>query len=225
MNWSDFLEREDIKSELEKIELYLEEEREKFSDILSILPLKENMYKAFELTDFDSMRVVLLGQDPYHNVVDGVAQAQGLCFSVPDDFVFPPSLKNIFKELCSDIGCDYPKSGNLCKWGKQGILLLNRSLSVLESKPNSHKKMWTYFSNELMKFIVNNKDFCIFICWGGEALKSLKGLNMEKHVVLRATHPSPLGANKGGFFGCKHFSKVNDILREKKMDIIDWNLN
>ena len=120
--------------------------------------IKKIYIKVFDLTDFDSMKVVLIGQDPYHNIVDNKAQAQGLCFSVPDNFI-PPSLKNIFKELCNDIKCDYPNNGDLTKWGEEGVLLLNRSLSVLQSKPNSHKKIWKYFSDELMKFIVEKKIF------------------------------------------------------------------
>ena len=220
--WDEFLNREDIKREIEKIEIFLNEEREKYDGILEILPLKENMFKAFDLCDFENTKVVLIGQDPYHNVIDNKAQAQGLCFSVPDEFPLPPSLKNIFKELCSDIGCEYPKNGNLSNWGSEGVLLLNRSLSVLQSKPNSHKKIWSYFSKELMKFIVEKKKFCIFICWGLDAFKSLNGLDLKEHVVLRATHPSPLGANKGGFFGCKHFSKVNKILRDNNIEEIKW---
>jgi len=223
-SWNDFFSRTDIKKEIKKIDDYLEDEREKYVDILEILPLKENIFKAFDLCSLEDTRVVLIGQDPYHNIVNNKAQAQGLCFSVPEDFPLPPSLKNIFKELCSDLGCEYPKKGDLSYWGKQGVLLLNRSLSVLQSKPNSHKKIWSYFSKEVMKFIVEQKDFCIFICWGLDAFKSLKDLELDKHVVLKATHPSPLGANKGGFFGCKHFSKVNDILINKKMKSIDWKL-
>lgn len=224
-NWNDFLKRDDIQNEIKRIESFLDEEREKFDGLLEVLPYKENIYKAFDLTSFDSIKVVLIGQDPYHNIIDGKIQAQGLCFSVPENFPFPPSLKNIFKELCNDIKCDCPKNGDLTKWGEQGVLLLNRSLSVLQSKPNSHKKIWKYFSDELINFIVEKKEFCIFICWGLEAFKSLKGLNLEKHIVLKATHPSPLGANKGGFFECKHFSKVNDILRDKEITSIDWSLN
>ena len=222
--WDDFLKREDIKKEIKKIENYLEEEREKYDGILHILPFKENIFRAFDLCSFEDTKVVLIGQDPYHNIVDNKAQAQGLCFSVPEDFPLPPSLKNIFKELCSDLCCEYPKNGDLSSWGKQGVLLLNRSLSVLQSKPNSHKKIWSNFSKELMKFIVEKKDFCIFICWGLDAFKSLNGLDCDKHVILKATHPSPLGANKGGFFGCKHFSRVNDILNERNIKSIDWKI-
>ena len=152
--WTDFLDRTDIKEEIKKIESFLDQEKQNFDGILHVLPLKENLFKAFELVDFDVMKVVLIGQDCYHGLVNDKPQAQGLCFSVPEGFPFPPSLKNIFKELCSDIGCDYPKHGDLTNWGKQGVLLLNRSLSVLQSKPNSHKKIWTYFCHELMKFIV-----------------------------------------------------------------------
>tara|TARA_Y100000741_G_scaffold334841_1_gene292327 strand:+ start:1052 stop:1726 length:675 start_codon:yes stop_codon:yes gene_type:complete len=220
--WNDFLNREDIKKEINKIEIFLDNERKKFDGILEVLPPKENIFKAFNLCNFEDTKVILIGQDPYHNVIDSKAQAQGLCFSVPEDFPLPPSLKNIYKELCSDLGCEYPKNGDLSNWGKQGVLLLNRSLSVLQSKPNSHKKIWSYFSKELMKFIIEKKEFCIFICWGLDASKSLKGLNLDKHVVLKATHPSPLGANKGGFFGCKHFSKVNEILKEKDIKSINW---
>lgn len=224
MSWNDFFAREDIKKELLKTKQFREEQREIFEDSFGIFPAEENTYKAFDLTQFDKIKVVLIGMDPYHGEVKGKPQAQGLCFSVPDGFPYPPSLKNIFKELCNDIQCEKPKSGNLTKWGENGVLLLNASLSVLQGKPNSHKKIWKNFSKEVIKYISDNKDFVIFIAWGNDALNMLKGVDTTKHTILSAKHPSPLSANKGGFFGCKHFSKCNDILQRKNINPVDWTL-
>lgn len=225
--WNDFFNNVDIKNNLKDIYKFIEEEEQKYTP-LKVFPKKENLFKCFELTPFEKMRVVLIGMDPYINEINGECQAQGLCFSVPDNFPYPPSLKNVFKELVSDIECEYPINGNLNKWGEQGVLLLNRSLSVLQGKSNSHKKIWTNFNLKLMEFIINNKDFCIFICWGNEAKKFLNIFDMQKnknHIVLEATHPSPLSANRGGFFGCKHFSKTNQLLKKHSYEEIDWSLN
>ena len=221
ITWSNFFSNEKIKTELSKIEEFRKNEEAKYEN-LKVFPKKEDVFKAFKLTPFQNIKVVLCGQDTYHGEVNNEPQAQGLCFSVPENMKLPPSLKNIFKELVNDINCEYPKSGDLTKWGEQGVLLLNRSLSVLQNNPNSHKKIWNIFSKELMKFIVENKDFCIFICWGNDAFNSLKGLNLDKHIVLKAYHPSPLAGGK--FFGCKHFSKCNDILISKDLEPIDWSL-
>lgn len=223
-SWNTFFTQPIIQSELEKISEFRKKSLEEDSN-LQIYPESENVFKAFTLTPFESVKVVIIGQDCYHGSSNNIPQAQGLCFSVPDNFPLPPSLKNIFKELVDDIGCAIPKSGNLTKWANQGVLLINKSLSVKEKCPNSHKKLWNTFSKELIKFIYNNKDFVIFICWGNDAINTLKGFNYKEHITLTAKHPSPLSANKGGFFGCKHFSKCNEILEKKNISIIDWSLN
>lgn len=224
ITWKDFFEKEIIKQELEKIEKYRNNALLNEPDF-KIYPESKNVFKAFELTSFEKIKVVIIGQDCYHGSVNNIPQAQGLCFSVPNNFPFPPSLKNIFKELVNDIGCNIPQSGNLSKWAEQGVLLLNKSLSVKEKTPNSHKKLWNIFTKELIKFIYDNKDFVIFICWGNDAINTLKKFNYKNHVILTAKHPSPLSANKGGFFGCKHFSKCNDILQKKNITTINWDLN
>lgn len=223
-SWNTFFQQPIIQSELEKISQFRKKSLEEDSDF-QIYPDSENVFKAFELTPFEEVKVIIIGQDCYHGSINNVSQAQGLCFSVPDNFPFPPSLKNIFKELMSDIGCTMPQSGNLTKWANQGVLLINKSLSVKKKCPNSHKKLWNTFSKELIKFIYDNKDFVIFICWGNDAINTLKGFNYKEHIILTAKHPSPLSANKGGFFGCKHFSKCNEILEKKNITTINWNLN
>ena len=192
---------------------------------LEVYPPNKDIFKAFELCDIDNIKIVIIGQDCYHGSVNNIPQAQGLCFSVPDNFPFPPSLRNIFKELVDDIGCNMPQSGNLTQWANQGVLLINKSLSVKEKSPNSHKKLWNTFSKELIKFIYDNKDFVIFICWGNDAISTLKGYDYKDHIILTAKHPSPLSANQGGFFGCKHFSKCNTILEKKNITTINWDLN
>ena len=223
-SWNTFFQQPIIQSELEKISQFRTKSLQEESDF-QIYPDSENVFKAFDLTPFEQVKAVIIGQDCYHGSINNVPQAQGLCFSVPDNFPFPPSLKNIFKELISDIGCAMPQSGNLTKWANQGVLLINKSLSVKEKCPNSHKKLWNTFSKELIKFIYDNKDFVIFICWGNDAINTLKGFNYKEHIILTAKHPSPLSANKGGFFGCKHFSKCNEILEKKNITTINWNLN
>ena len=223
-SWNNFFTKTLIQEELKKIDKYHKDSLSK-DDSFQIFPNKENIFKAFDLTPFEQLKVVIIGQDCYHGSVNNIPQAQGLCFSVPDNFPFPPSLKNIFKELVNDIDCTMPYSGNLTKWALQGVLLINKSLSVKEKCPNSHKKIWNTFSKELIKFIYDNKDFVIFICWGNDAISTLNGFNYKNHIILTAKHPSPLSANKGGFFGCKHFSKCNEILEEKKITTINWDLN
>lgn len=223
-SWNDFFEKIVIQNELKKISEYRKQSLHD-DPSFEIYPKEEDVFKAFELTPFEKIKIVIIGQDCYHGSVNNIPQAQGLCFSVPDNFPLPPSLKNIFKELVDDIGCTMPKSGNLTKWANQGVLLINKSLSVKEKSPNSHKKLWNIFSKELIKFIYNNKDFVIFICWGNDAISTLKNYDYKNHIILTAKHPSPLSANKGGFFGCKHFSKSNEILKKKNITTINWDLN
>ena len=185
-----------------------------------VYPDMYDLYNCFRYTQFDNLKVVLLGQDPYHNV----GQAHGLCFSVQDGVQFPPSLQNIFKELKADIGCDIPKSGNLTKWAKEGVLLLNTSLSVREHQANSHSKCgWAWFTDSVIKLISSQKENVVFILWGGNARSKKPLIDGNKHCILECAHPSPLSAYNG-FFGCKHFSKTNEYLQSKGILPIDWDL-
>lgn len=185
-------------------------------------PLKKDLFNAFDNTSLSDLKVVILGQDPYH----GVGQAHGLCFSYLGQHKFPPSLKNIYREISSDLGISMPKSnGDLSPWAEQGVLLLNGTLSVEEGKPNSHKSFgWSKFTDEVIRKISEEKEQIVFLLWGGFAHKKEKLINTDKHLVLKATHPSPLGANKGGWFGCQHFSKTNTYLQEAGKQSIDWGL-
>ena len=177
-----------------------------------VYPDMYDLYNCFRYTPFEKLKVVLLGQDPYHNV----GQAHGLCFSVQDGIQKPPSLENIFKELKADIGCELPKSGNLTKWANEGVLLLNTSLSVREHQANSHAKCgWAWFTDSVIKLISDQKEHVVFILWGGNARSKKTLIDTTKHYVLECAHPSPLSAYNG-FFGCKHFSKTNEYLKKHK---------
>ncbi|MBE7067756.1 MAG: uracil-DNA glycosylase [Clostridiales bacterium] len=185
-----------------------------------VYPDMYDLYNCFRLTPFSDLKVVLLGQDPYHNV----GQAHGLCFSVQDGIANPPSLDNIFKELKSDIGCALPKSGNLTKWAKEGVLLLNTSLSVRAHQANSHSKCgWAWFTDSVIKLISEKKEHVVFILWGGNARSKKNLIDASKHFILESPHPSPLSAYQG-FFGCKHFSKTNEYLIKHGLPTIDWDL-
>lgn len=199
-----------------KIRAFLKEEYSHHT----VYPDMYDLYNAFKYTQFDNLRVVILGQDPYH----GEGQAHGLCFSVQDGIPLPPSLVNIYKELKADIGCDLPKSGNLTKWAKEGVLLLNTSLSVREHQPNSHSKCgWAWFTDSVIKLISAQKQNVVFILWGGNARSKKPLIDERKHLILECAHPSPLSAYNG-FFGCKHFSKTNEYLLSKGLPPIDWDL-
>ena len=185
-----------------------------------VFPPNQLIFNAFNLTPFDKVKVVLLGQDPYHNV----GQAHGLCFSVPDGVVHPKSLVNIFKELHDDIGCPIPKSGNLEKWAKQGVLLLNATLTVRAHEAGSHqKKGWEEFTNAVIKTISDKKEGVVFLLWGNYAQEKIPLIDQNKHHILTTVHPSPLSASRG-FFGCRHFSKTNQILQTEGKEPIDWDL-
>lgn len=185
-----------------------------------IYPKGDEIFRAFEQTPFNKVKVVILGQDPYHNP----GQAQGLCFSVPDGIAAPPSLINIFKELHSDIGLPIPHSGNLTKWARQGILLLNSSLTVRKNEPMSHSKIgWEIFTDAIIKLLSDKKEGLVFLLWGGFAKSKRHLIDSKKHFILTAAHPSPLSATNG-FFGCKHFSKTNEILTREGKQPIDWIL-
>ncbi len=186
-----------------------------------IFPPGSLIFNAFEQTPFDSLKVVLLGQDPYH----GPGQAHGLSFSVPDGVKPPPSLQNIFKEIESDLGIRMPTNyGNLTHWAKQGVLLLNASLTVRANEPNSHSKIgWMEFTDAVIKVISEKKEHIVFLLWGRFAQEKQPLIDETKHFVLKAAHPSPFSADKG-FFGCRHFSKTNALLVKNGIDPIDWKL-
>ena len=182
-------------------------------------PKGKEIFAAFDRCSFEDLKVVVIGQDPYH----GVNQANGLCFSVHDGIPHPPSLINIFKELESDIKKPYPKSGNLEHWAKQGVLLLNATLTVRSGLAGSHQnKGWETFTDAVIKTISDEKDHVIFLLWGGFAKKKGAKINEKKHIILNSGHPSPLSANRGYWFGNKHFSKVNNHLKNRGIKEIIW---
>ena len=185
----------------------------------TIYPKQEDLFNAFKYTKYEDVKVVILGQDPYHEI----GQAHGLAFSVLEGVKFPPSLKNIFKELNNDLAIETPKSGNLTKWANEGVLLLNTVLSVEGGKAGSHQnKGWESFTDRIIEVLNEREKPIIYVLWGNFA-KSKKKLISNNHIILEAAHPSPLSAYHG-FFGCKHFSKINEILKNNNQKEIDWNL-
>ena len=177
------------------------------------------IFAAFDLCSFDELKVVIIGQDPYH----GPGQANGLCFSVADGISHPPSLINIFKEIETDIGKPYPKSGNLEPWAKQGVLLLNATLTVRAGNAGSHQnKGWEQFTDAVIRIISELKSDVVFLLWGGFAKRKANLINKDKHNILTSGHPSPLSANRGLWFGNKHFSKTNSLLEQVGEKPIAW---
>lgn len=184
-------------------------------------PKVEDVFSAFNHCDFKNTKVVIIGQDPYH----GKNQANGLCFSVQDGIKHPPSLVNILKELSDNYNTLYPATGNLIAWAKQGVLLLNATLTVEESKPGSHQKQgWEQFTDAVIQLISDRKEDVVFLLWGGFAQKKAKLIDVSKHHILTSGHPSPLSANRGLWFGNQHFLKTNNYLRSKEISEIDWSL-
>ena len=182
-------------------------------------PPGSEIFAAFDHSTFDNTRVVILGQDPYH----GVGQANGLCFSVRDNVQIPPSLINIFKEIETDLNKPAPSSGNLERWADQGVLLLNATLSVRAHQAGSHQnKGWEVFTDEVIRLISAEKENVVFMLWGGYAKKKSKLIDSSKHLILTSGHPSPLSANRGYWFGNKHFSKANEYLQSKGKNPINW---
>lgn len=182
-------------------------------------PKCSEVFAAFNACPFDEVKVVIIGQDPYH----GVNQANGLCFSVHEGISHPPSLKNIFKELQQDLGKKYPANGDLSKWAKQGVLLLNATLTVRAHQAGSHQnKGWEQFTDEIIKLISNKKKEVVFLLWGGFAKKKSTLIDAAKHCILTSGHPSPLSANKGHWFENKHFSKTNEYLLANGYTKINW---
>jgi uracil-DNA glycosylase len=184
-----------------------------------IYPGMKHIFAAFNATPFDAVKVVIIGQDPYH----GAGQANGFSFSVNDGVKFPPSLKNIFKEVQSDCGCEIPLSGNLEKWALQGVLLLNATLTVRKDSPGSHqKKGWEVFTDKVITLISQEQENVVFMLWGNYAKAKSGLIDSEKHLILEAAHPSPLA--RGAFFGSKHFSQANAYLQQHGRTVIDWCL-
>jgi len=187
----------------------------------TVYPNMYDIYNCFRFTPVSDLKVVILGQDPYHEP----NQAHGLCFSVKEGVKLPPSLVNIYKEIESDLGIKEPNCGNLTKWAREGVLLLNTTLTVREHLANSHSKCgWGWFTDSVIKLISDNTENVVFILWGGNARSKVPLIDTSKHLILQCAHPSPLSAFNG-FFGCKHFSKANDYLISKGKKPIDWDLN
>ncbi len=215
-DWDKLLESEFEQEYFQSIMQFLDEEYVKGV----VYPKREEIFSALKLTPYEKVRVLIVGQDPYH----GEGQAHGLAFSVLPGVQCPPSLKNIYKELSADIGCTIPNNGYLRKWAGQGVLLLNSVLTVREGQANSHKQCgWEKFTNKIIALLNLRKEPIIFLLWGANAKEKLTQITGAQHVVLSAAHPSPLSAYQG-FFGCRHFSKVNRILEENGEEKIDWQI-
>ena len=213
-SWYSFLEEEFEKDYFEKLADII---REKYKMSI-VYPHPSKIFNAFNLTPLYNVKVVVIGQDPYH----GPSQAHGLCFSVEKEVEIPPSLKNIYKELKSDMKIEPPTHGNLQKWATQGVLLLNSVLTVNAGIANSHRGYgWEKFTQSVIEKLSKNKSNLVFILWGKNAQEKEDIINSEKHLILKAPHPSPLSAYNG-FFGCKHFSKANDYLKKNCHESIKW---
>lgn len=216
-DWDLYLSEEYSKPYFRKIEAFVSEEyRTKL-----VSPAKENIFKAFKYTDFNDVKCVILAQDPYPQI--GVAC--GLAFSANTDVRIPKSLINIFKELGLDLGIPYPPHGNLTSWAKQGVLLLNSTLTVVVGDSNSHKSIgWTQFTNEAIRQLSAKREGIVFLLWGNFAKDKKYLIDTSKHMVLETSHPSPHAVHKG-FAGCKHFSQVNNYLESKGKEPINWSIN
>ena len=214
--WSDYLSQEKEKDYFRSLYTFLNNRINK-----DIYPPRGSWFKAFEYSSFASTKVIILGQDPYH----GEGQAEGLSFSVPKRITTPPSLRNIYKELEEDdVDFTNPDHGNLISWAQQGVLLLNSVLTVEKNTPAAHANQgWELFTDQVINLLNENKDHLVFILWGAYANKKSELINLDKHLILSAPHPSPFSAHKG-FFGCKHFSKTNHYLESSKQQAIDWGI-
>ncbi len=214
-SWFKVLEQEFSQSYFEALVEFVKKEY----GAAKVYPEGKNIFRAFELCPFESVKVVILGQDPYH----GPGQANGLCFSVNDGVSLPPSLQNIYKEISSDLGIPAPTSGNLDRWAQQGVLLLNATLTVRANQAGSHqKKGWEQFTDAVVKTLSDQKERIVFLLWGKYAQEKGLIIDREKHHVLTAPHPSPFSVHSG-FFGCKHFSKTNAYLKSIGEQEIDWS--
>jgi len=215
--WSDYLNPEKDKQYFKALDSYLKSKKN-----LNIYPPKDCWFKALEYSSFEKTKVIILGQDPYHQE----RQAEGLSFSVPKGVIIPPSLRNIFKELQSDdVSFSKPEHGNLVSWANQGVLLLNSVLTVEQNSPASHaNKGWENFTDKVIQILSSNKTNLVFILWGAYANKKSELIDGNKHLILSAPHPSPFSAYKG-FFGSRHFSKTNNYLKSTNQETIDWSIS
>ena len=214
--WDNVLQDEFKKEYFEKLMDFVKNEYK----TKTIYPKQNEVFNAFRYTDFDNVKVVILGQDPYH----GPNQAEGLSFSVSNEVLKPPSLKNIFKELESDLGIPFPEHNSLKKWAKEGVLLLNAVLTVEEHKPTSHKdKGWEIFTDDIIKILNERNTPTVFILWGAYARDKKSLITNPKHLVIESAHPSPFSA-RNGFFGSKPFSKTNEFLKKNNIKEIDWRI-
>lgn len=214
--WLEILKDEFAKPYFEELKTFLLDEKK----LYRIYPPGNRIFAAFDHTPFSKVKVVILGQDPYH----GDGQAHGLCFSVPDGIPVPPSLVNIYKELNSDLGIPIPQTGNLEKWASQGVLLLNATLTVRANQAGSHQRRgWENFTDEVIRRLSAQQTGIVFILWGSYAQAKESMIDTSKHFVLKAVHPSPLSVYRG-FFGCRHFSKTNELLKTVGKAPIDWSL-
>lgn len=213
-SWKNILKNEFKKAYFKELTSFVKSEYENYS----CYPKEEDIFAAFDFCSFGDLKVVIIGQDPYHDE----NQANGLCFSVKDEIKHPPSLKNIFKEISTDLNQEIPQSGNLEKWAKQGVLLLNVTLTVRAHEAGSHqKKGWERFTDAIINEISDQNENVVFLLWGKFAESKMKLINTNKHKVFLAPHPSPLGAWRG-WFGSKHFSKTNTFLKEIGAKPIEW---
>ena len=213
--WQAILDAEIHKPSFADLAQFVDRERSAYT----VYPPEHDVFNAFHLTPYDAVKVLLLGQDPYH----GEGQAHGLCFSVRSGLKQPPSLVNVFKELRSDLGCPLPKAGNLESWARQGVLLLNAALTVRAHEPNSHKgRGWEEFTDAVIRVLNRREQPVVFLLWGAYSQKKCALIDAPPHVIIAAAHPSPLSANK--FFGSKPFSRVNAALAELGETPVDWRL-
>lgn len=215
MEWKTLIEQEQHKEYYKKLKQIIDE---KYATT-TVFPPKEKIFRAFSATKYEDLKVVILGQDPYH----GAGQAQGLCFSTPANIPNPPSMQNILKEIAQDTGKpSIAQDGDLSSWAKQGVLLLNTTLTVEEGKPKSHYGLgWEIFTDTVIRYISDNFEGIVFLLWGSPAIAKSNLIDKKKHFILTAPHPSPLSAYRG-FFGCKHFSKANEILQKEGKTPIVW---
>lgn len=214
-SWNNTLEDQFSSPYFSRLREFLIEEKKQFQ----VFPPGNQIFSAFNRTPFQNVKVVIIGQDPYHQK----GQANGLCFSVSPGIAKPPSLINIFKELESDLGIPVPKTGNLEPWADQGILLLNATLTVRQGQAGSHQgKGWETFTDAVIKKISEQKKGVVFLLWGRYAHSKEELIDKNKHFILKAAHPSPLA--RGAFFGCKHFSKTNELLKQQGLEPIDWRV-
>ena len=208
-----------LSPKMDELKAFLVEEKK--ADKI-IYPPNHLIFNALNTTPLDRVKVVILGQDPYH----GPNQAHGLSFSVQKGVALPPSLRNIFHELHADVGVERPKHGDLTHWAEQGVLLLNAVLTVEAGQPTSlQKRGWEEFTDHVIDVLNEQREHIVFILWGAYAQRKGQRINQDKHLVLKAAHPSPLAANRGGFFGCKVFSKSNNYLKQHGIEPIDWQLD